>query len=198
MPNFTPESHRLVTLLRRVAKQDHDAFTQLYELTSAHLYSVALRFVFRRELADEVLQDAFINVWQQAGSYAASLSTPMTWLISVVRNKCLDHLRKYKPQLDYTDSLDDRASDLTHEEAAENIGPHELFDFTMRKAELHRCMALLDPPQRQSIALAYYVGLSHSELADHLQVPLGTAKAWVRRGLCRLRNCFESPALPRS
>jgi RNA polymerase sigma-70 factor (ECF subfamily) len=191
MRNYTPENQRLVALLLGISKKDHDAFTQLYNLTNTHLYGVALRFVFKRELADEILQDAFINVWQQAGSYAASLSTPMTWLISIVRNKSLDHLRKTKPQLDNTDSLDDRVSDFTYEDAAEHVGPHELLAFAVEKAELHRYLTLLEPPQRQSIALAYYGGLSHSELADHLQVPLGTAKAWVRRGLFSLRRCYK-------
>jgi RNA polymerase sigma-70 factor (ECF subfamily) len=142
-------------------------------------------------LADEILQDAFINIWQQAGSYVASLSAPMTWLISVVRNKSLDYLRKTRPQLGITHSPDDLASDDTYEEAAEQLGPHELLASSMETAQLRRYLHLLVPAQRQSIALAYYGGLSHSELAKHLCVPLGTAKAWLRRGLFSLRHCYR-------
>ena len=106
MHTHTPENQRLVDLLKRVALQDHTSFKQLYDLTSGHLYGVAMRFVRKRELADEILQDAFINVWQQAGGYSATLSTPMTWLISIVRNKSLDRLRKGKIESDSTDALD--------------------------------------------------------------------------------------------
>jgi RNA polymerase sigma-70 factor (ECF subfamily) len=196
MPIHTPENQRLVELLQRVALQDHSSFKQLYDLTSAHLYGVAMRFVRRRELADEILQDAFINVWQQADGYAATLSTPMTWLISIVRNKSLDRLRKVKLESDNTCSLDDNISEQDHEEAVDHADPHELFAAATEKIELNRCLSLLDPPQRQSLALAYYNGLSHSELAEQLQVPLGTAKAWIRRGLERLKKCFEAASQP--
>jgi RNA polymerase sigma-70 factor (ECF subfamily) len=196
MPTHTPENQRLVDLLQRVALQDHASFKQLYDLTSAHLYGVAMRFVRRRELADEILQDAFINVWQQAGGYGATLSTPMTWLISIVRNKSLDRLRKSKLESDNTCSLDDNMSDPDHEEAVDHADPHELFAAATEKIELNRCLSLLEPPQRQSLALAYYNGLSHSELAEQLQVPLGTAKAWIRRGLERLKKCFEAASQP--
>ncbi|MEV4778150.1 sigma-70 family RNA polymerase sigma factor [Burkholderia sp. LMU1-1-1.1] len=195
MLTHTPENQRLVDLLQRVSLQDHAAFKQLYDLTSAHLYGVAMRFVRQRELADEILQDAFINVWQQAGSYAATLSTPMTWLITIVRNKALDRLRKGKLESDNTSSLEDNSPDQYHEEEVEHADPHELFAAATEKLEVHRCLSLLDPPQRQSLALAYYNGLSHSELAAQLQVPLGTAKAWIRRGLDRLKKCLEQASL---
>ena len=194
----TPENQRLVELLQRVALQDHASFKQLYDLTSAHLYGVAMRFVRKRELADEILQDAFINVWQQAGGYSATLSTPMTWLISIVRNKSLDRLRKGKLEFDCA-SADDPAQDPGHEEAADHADPHELYAAATETLELNRCLSLLEPAQRQSLALAYYNGLSHSEVAEHLQVPLGTAKAWLRRGLERLKKCYEAdaPAAPK-
>jgi RNA polymerase sigma-70 factor (ECF subfamily) len=191
MPNYTPENMRLVALLLNVSKKDHKAFTQLYNLTNAHLYGVAMRMVLKKELADEILQDAFINIWQQAGRYTADFSTPMTWLISVVRNKSLDYLRKTQPQLANIDSPDLLTPDVTHDEAAEHVGPHELLASAMETAQLRRYLNLLDPSQRQSIALAYYGGLSHAELAKHLRVPLGTAKAWVRRGLFSLKHLYH-------
>lgn len=192
MDNHTPENQRLVMLLQRVSLQDHGAFKQLYDLTSAHLYGVALRFVRKKELADEILQDAFINVWQQAGGYSATLSTPMTWLISIVRNKSLDRLRRGKLEFDNTVVLDETSPEPAHEEAADHADPQELYAAATEKMELNRCLSLLEAPHRQSLALAYYNGMSHAELAEHLQVPLGTAKAWVRRGLERLRKCVES------
>lgn len=192
MHTHTPENQRLVDLLKRVALQDHTSFKQLYDLTSGHLYGVAMRFVRKRELADEILQDAFINVWQQAGGYSATLSTPMTWLISIVRNKSLDRLRKGKIESDSTDALDVDAPGQGQEEAIDHADPQDLFAAATEKFELNRCLSLLEPPQRQSLALAYYNGLSHSEVAEHLQVPLGTAKAWLRRGLERLKKCYDA------
>jgi len=187
----TPENQRLVNLLARVALRDQQAFKELYDLTSAHLYGVALRYLRTASTAEEILQEAYINVWQQAGTYAATLSSPMTWLISVVRNKALDHLRKFKRETETTESVD-TAGEGQVEAIAEHADPHELFSAATEAIVLRRCVALLDAPQRQSLALAFYDGLSHSELAEHLRVPLGTAKAWVRRGLERLRKCIEA------
>jgi RNA polymerase sigma-70 factor (ECF subfamily) len=188
----TPENQRLVDLLQRVAQQDHDSFKQLYDLTSAHLYGVAIRLLRKRELADEILQDAYINVWQQAASYSAALATPMTWLMCIVRNKSLDRLRKGKIECDTTDALEQDDASERQEELADPCDPCDLFAAAMEKYDLKHCMSLLEPPQRQALALAYYNGLSHAELAQHLQVPLGTAKAWVRRGLARLKKCYEA------
>ena len=193
MHTHTPENQRLVDLLQRIALHDHIAFKQLYDLTSGHLYGVAFRFMRRRELANEVVQDAYINVWQQAGSYAATLSTPMTWLISIVRNKSLDRLRKGKIEFESVMGLEGEAH-ATLDDVAEYADSHELYAAATERLELNRCLSLLEPSQRQSLALAYYNGMSHSELAEHLQVPLGTAKAWVRRGLERLRKCLVTTA----
>jgi RNA polymerase sigma-70 factor (ECF subfamily) len=195
MFNHTPENQRLVNLLARVALRDQQAFKELYDLTSSHLYGVALRYLRTASTAEEILQEAYINVWQQAGTYAATLSAPMTWLISVVRNKALDHLRKFKRETETTDSVDAGAEGQV-EAIAEHADPHELFSAATEAMVLKRCVALLDAPQRQSLALAFYDGLSHSELAEHLRVPLGTAKAWVRRGLERLRKCIEAQQQP--
>lgn len=189
MLSKSPEHQRLVILLQRVALQDPISFNQLHALTAAHLYGVAMRVVRRRELADEVLQEAFINVWQHAGSYAATLSTPMTWLISIVRNKSLDHLRRHKLENEVLTAGDD-STQQDSEEAAEQADPLELLSVAMDARHLGRCMADLTPAQRQSLALAYYHGMSHAEIAGHLQVPVGTAKAWVRRALARLRQSY--------
>lgn len=188
----TPENQRLVTLLQNIAQQDHDSFKQLYDLTSPHLYGIAIRLLRKRELADEVLQDAYINVWQQAGSYSATLATPMTWLICIVRNKSRDRLRKGKMESDTTGPLDEDEASHQHDELIDLADPQDLFAAAMEKYALKNSMCALIPSQRQALALTYYNGLSHAELAEHLQVPLGTAKAWVRRGLAQLRKCYEA------
>lgn len=189
MHSKSPEHQRLVVLLQGVALQDQLSFNQLHALTAAHLFGVALRVVRRRELADEVLQEAFINVWQHAGSYAATLSTPMTWLISIVRNKSLDHLRRHKLENEALVAGDD-STPQDGEQEVEQADPLDLLSAAMDARHLGRCLADLNPAQRQTLALAYYHGMSHSEIAAHLQVPVGTAKAWVRRAMLRLRHSY--------
>ena len=189
-----PSNEDLTRLLARTAARDHAAFKELYDLTSAHLFGVALRILNRRERAEEVLQEAYVNVWNQAGSYAAGLSAPMTWLTSVVRNKALDWLRHLKRADESTLVLiDDAGEDYLDQMADPRADPQELLSQATEGLRLRHCLGTLDAPQRQSLALAYYDGLSHSELAAHLNAPLGTVKAWVRRGLDKLKQCLEHP-----
>lgn len=191
MDSHSSPNQHLVQLLHRVSFHDHEAFRQLYDLTSAHLYGVALRLVRRREAAEEILQEAFINVWQQAGSYAAALAAPMTWLISIVRNKALDRLRRARTE--GQGALEGMAPDAADIDLADpDADPQLLFSAAVEKLRLKRCVGELEPSQRQSLALVYYNGLSHAELSEHLAVPLGTAKSWVRRGLDKLRRCLEA------
>ncbi|MBK6294898.1 MAG: sigma-70 family RNA polymerase sigma factor [Rhodoferax sp.] len=187
-----PPNERLTRLLGRTAARDHAAFKELYDLTSAHLFGVALRIVNRRERAEEVLQEAYVNVWNQAGSYAAGLSAPMTWLTSVVRNKALDWLRNLKRADESTVVLIDETGENYLDQMADpRADPQELLSQATDGLRLRHCLGTLDARQRQSLALAYYDGLSHSELAAHLNAPLGTVKAWVRRGLDKLKQCLE-------
>jgi RNA polymerase sigma-70 factor (ECF subfamily) len=182
---------RLVRLMARVAQRDHAAFEEVYKLTSGHLLGIAVRILNRRDHAEEVLQEAYVNIWNQAGSYAAGLATPMTWLISVVRNKALDWLRQHKTEQQSTESM----ADGDHEILAgvdERSDPLAMLSLATQGLQIERCMSNLEAAQRQSLALAFYDGLSHAELALHLRAPLGTVKAWVRRGMDRLKKCLDS------
>jgi RNA polymerase sigma-70 factor (ECF subfamily) len=184
----------LAQLLSRVALRDRAAFNRLYQLTSGHLLGVAWRITLRREQAEEVLQDAFINVWQRADSYQSALASPMTWLINIVRNRAIDGLRSRREESARTQGLDDDTMDLPADPAGE---PPQLLAASLAKLGLERCMGGLSAPQRQAVALAYYRGLAHSEIAESLAAPLGTVKAWVRRGLDKLKSCLgETGAEP--
>jgi RNA polymerase sigma-70 factor (ECF subfamily) len=180
-------SKTLAQLLARTALRDQAAFTRLYELTSAHLYAAALRILKRPAWAEDVLQESFINIWQRAETYAAEKSQPMTWLTSIVRNRALDWLRRPVP--------DSVAIDEDEEEwviADEGPTPLELLVSSAQARNVRDCLGSLDAPQQQSIALAFYQGLSHSELARHLGEPLGTVKSWIRRALEKLQHCLEA------
>lgn len=185
-----PPTDDLALLLARVALQDRAAFARLYRLTSRHLLGVAWRITLRREQAEEVLQDAFVSVWQHAGSYQRAIASPMTWLINIVRNRAIDGLRAGREEHARTQPLaagDDGEIDLPGDPDHE---PPQLLDASIARLGLDRCMAALSAPQRQAVALAYYRGLAHGEIAETLAAPLGTVKAWVRRGLDKLKSCL--------
>lgn len=179
----------LARWLARVALRDRVAFEQVYRATSGHLLSVAFRILNQRERAEEILQEAFINVWHNAGSFNASLASPMTWLINIVRNKAIDMLRSGKSERASTVDLDDEALQVAADEAQQ---PLQLLDESLNKLRIDGCMAVLSAQQRQALALAYYRGMVHTEIAESIGAPLGTVKAWVRRGLDKLKGCLEA------
>ena len=188
-PQTAARSARLATLLAKVALGDQEAFADLYRNTSSHLYGVAVRILREGAAAEEVLQDAFVSVWHHAGSYQAAKSQPLTWLSTIVRNRCLDQLRRR--ELDtVTMTLEDddgKEFDLPSGDPT----PVEMLLAGAQARLVRDCVDALDAGQKQAIALAFYQGLSHAELADHLREPLGTVKSWVRRGLEKLKGCLE-------
>jgi len=183
---------RLMELLARTALSDQQAFAELYRMTSAHLYAVALRILREAAAAEEVLQESFVNVWHHAGSYVAAKSQPLTWLTSIVRNRCLDQLRRREVE---TVTLDDEEEGAVI--AAEDPTPLEMLLSGADARAVGACVEALEPGQKQAIALAFFQGLSHSELAQHLREPLGTVKSWIRRGLERLRACLDGAGVTR-
>jgi RNA polymerase sigma-70 factor (ECF subfamily) len=186
------DSQRLQADLARVALGDRAAFARVYEATSAHLFGVALRMLNRRDLAEDVLQESFVNVWHHAGSYRAAAAQPMTWLISIVRNKSLDALRALgRRPVESIDAADDDDDAPARQIADERPSPLQLLDTATEALQIQACLAALDAAHRQCLALAYYQGLSHAEIATHLRAPLGSVKTWVRRGLDKLKACLE-------
>lgn len=183
---------RLMELLARTALAEEQAFAELYRLSSPHLYAVALRILREPAAAEEVLQESFVNVWHHAGSYVAAKSQPLTWLTSIVRNRCLDQLRRREVE---TVTMDDEDEGVTI--AAEGPTPLEMLLAGADARAVKACVEALDSGPKQALALAFYHGLSHSELARHLKQPLGTVKSWVRRGLVRLKACLEELGVTR-
>jgi|SRR5678815_2467117 RNA polymerase sigma-70 factor (ECF subfamily) len=185
----TDRSARLADLLARTALSDQAAFAELYRLAAPHLYGVALRILREPALAEDLLQEAFVNVWHHAGSYNAAKAKPQTWLTSIVRNRCLDQLRRREP-----DTVTLTRDDDEPEMELEGIGPtpEELLLSGADANSVRSCIEGLEGGQRQAIALAFVQGLSHAELAVHLRQPLGTVKSWVRRGLERLKKCLDA------
>lgn len=179
---------QLIALIDRVALADETALRELYELTSSKLYGVAVRVVSNRSWAEDVLQEAFINIWRIAGDYKATLSPPMAWLCLIVRSRGLDFLRRRNSdRADAVQELDDVLSDTLEGDSA---NPMDTALAGEQAWALHQCLSQLGNKQREVVSLAYLRDLSHGELAEQLKLPLGTVKTWIRRGLEQLRGCM--------
>jgi RNA polymerase sigma-70 factor, ECF subfamily len=192
-----PDAVRLPNLIEACARRDHGCFAQLYERTHLHLFGIAIRLLRSEQLAEDAVQDAFVRVWNRAESYRASEAEheghALAWLTSIVRNRALDMLRSrtrdgedIRPG---TAADDDEDGGPAAESAADAL---DLYAKATQALQVDGCMRVLDASQRQCLALAYFQGLSHSEVADHLGAPLGSVKAWIRRGLSRMKDCLAT------
>jgi RNA polymerase sigma-70 factor (ECF subfamily) len=194
-PSRTDRATALAGLLARTARADQAAFGELYRQTSALLYAVAVRITRDRGIAEELLQEAYVGIWNRAGSYDAAKSQPLTWLTSVVRNRCLDHLRRKElDTVTLTFGADDGGDGAALDLPSDGPGPVELLQDGAAAQQVRECLDALEGPHKQAIALAFFHGLTHAELARHLRQPLGTVKSWIRRGLERLKRCLDRGA----
>jgi RNA polymerase sigma factor (sigma-70 family) len=184
----------LGALMYRVALRDQAAFKQLYDATSHCLLGIVMRLLRERAWAEDVLQEIYVSVWNTAPNYSALKAQPMTWLMTIARHRALDALRSKRTERQHivqpAPGLDDDESSVP-DVADERTGPLDQLLHSTEAERLRHCLQRLESTQRQAIALAFYNGLTHAELALHMRQPLGTVKAWVRRGLERLRPCLE-------
>ena len=178
------EKMSLEDLLYRCALKDGDALAILYQQTSAKLFALVLRIVARKEVAEEILQDSFVNIWNRCDQFREDRGTALTWMIGIVRNRSIDWIRRNPKGREVGDeALEDvpdpaQNPDMSAVEASE---AQALLD----------CMDELEGAQRNAIVQVYYQGLTHQEYASGSGQPLGTIKSWIRRGLQRLKGCLE-------
>ena len=180
-----PENDPYAELLRLCSRGDEKAFERLYQLTSPKLFSVCLKLMKTPHAAEDVLQDGFLKIWNNAASFNPERASAMTWMATVVRNRGLDVLRSKcsRPQEVETEY---EGIDFSSTEPS----PSNLAAVSMSAQRVQSCLEELQEKQRKSILMAYYYGHTHEEIAAHLGAPLGTVKAWVRRGVERLRKCL--------
>jgi RNA polymerase sigma factor (sigma-70 family) len=178
------DPERLRLLMSRVAAGDSKAFRSLYDETSSKLFGCALRILHKPELAEDVLQESFVRVWRSACDYRSSLSAPMTWMTTIVRNKALDALRSEhcSPEIDF-DDFDKNILNTLIDWAAT---PLEALEASRNNRLLESCLVELDSAHRQVVYMAFFNDFSHSEIAHELALPLGTVKTWIRRSLEKL------------
>jgi len=173
----------LATLLGRVALRDRAAFPRLYDMTSAKLFSIALRILRDKGDAEEAMQEIYIKVWQRAERYRPEQGSPMTWLAAIARNHAIDLIRARRPEAASIDDAFDLASD--------SAGPEEDAINASEGKRIDICMQTLESDKAEAVRRAYVEGLSYQELADRYKVPLNTMRTWLRRSLMKLRECLE-------
>ncbi|HLZ92435.1 MAG TPA: sigma-70 family RNA polymerase sigma factor [Candidatus Acidoferrum sp.] len=188
---FSPKGNDAVppdaALMHRLLRRDVSAFEQLYERHSRIVYSLVLRILRHGSTAEEVVQDVFLQLWRSSARY--DLSRPfIPWLLTLARNRALDQLRlkgeRQRRREEQTEQLPQIAVAAPEYEKA--------LDEKRRAERVRALIGSLPPPQKKAIELAYFEGLSHSEIAASLQEPLGTVKSWIRNGLIRLKESLQA------
>lgn len=179
-------------LLARVALRDAQALESLYRLVAGRLIAVASRVTQDRAMAEDVLQEVFVSIWNRSTAAPGQHRT-LAWLCVITRHRAIDLLRRRKPEepLQWRKACGDEG---THDIAAEGASPMDQLLGHEHDVQLGRCMETLDAEPKRALLLAFYDGLTHAEIALRMQRPLGTIKAWTRRSLLRLRGCMEALA----
>jgi RNA polymerase sigma-70 factor (ECF subfamily) len=180
----TPDD--LGDLLARIGRADRAAFAQAYRAASPQLFALAIRMMKQRDLAEEVLQEVFVIIWAKAAAFDPSKGTPLAWMASILRNRCIDRLRLRRPEI----SIEEQVAAAEWPDSAP--GPLELALRSADARALGACLQAMEPGPRNAIIRVYYEGLTHAELAFDTGVPLGTLKSWIRRGLMRLKDCLQA------
>ena len=189
----------LEALIAQAAQGSHPSFAQIYKRTHAHLFGVSVRILGQGQLAEDALQEAYVSIWKNARSYRSEVGgqtiQAMTWLIAITRNKALDAYRARARRRE--NDVPEAVRDADRHEDSTRLGADQLLEQAMQKLHIDACMSELDGSHRQSLALAYYQGLSHSEVATQMGAPLGSVKAWIRRGLEKLKTCLATKDINR-
>jgi RNA polymerase sigma-70 factor (ECF subfamily) len=187
---LTPKQHDDAALdaalVQQVLRRDMRAFEQLYDRHCRLVYGLVFRIVQQAGTAEELVQDVFLQLWRNASLYDASRGPFLPWLLTMARNRALDNLRlKSERQR--------RREDQTEELPGSCAAPEfeKQLDEKRRATRVRELMTNLQPQQKRAIELAYFEGLSHSEIADTLKEPLGTVKSWIRNGLLRIREGLQ-------
>ena len=181
-------SNLAVYLIQRAAAQDREAFSQLYDRFSALVFSLAMRMLRAQTDAEDLLQEVFMQVWRQAGSYNQERGSPEAWIINIARSRAIDKLRSIRRTEQSFDSTADPAAAESVDNVESNVAASEA------KLTMNSALAHLPEAQRRVLELAYFDGLSQSEIAARLKEPLGTVKTRMRSGMQRLRDILGTKA----
>lgn len=184
MDEKTEDQQELARYLARIALRDRHAFECLYQKVNGKLNGVALAILGQQQIADDVLQDAFMQIWHKASSYHQDLGTPLVWMRAIVRYRAFDYLSSQKKlrQLTGDDPADHPDNELNTASIADTSADRQI---------LNVCLHTLTESSRESILLAYLFGYSRDEIAMRMAKPMNTVKSWLKRGLSRLEQCLR-------
>ena len=183
-PEVGPPSD--AALMERLAHQDTSALESLYDRYSRAVYGLVFRIAQQAATAEEIVQDVFLQLWRNAHLYRSSRGRLESWLFTIARNRTLDHMRlKREKQRRREDSLE------LHPAAFVAPNPESIVDQKRRAESVRTLIQSLSVQQQKAIELAFFEGMTHSEIARTLEEPLGTVKSWIRGGLLRLREALE-------
>lgn len=170
--------------LEACARGDQSGLRFAYEQEAPRMLGVVLRMVRRRALAEEIVHDSFVQVWQSAGRFDGRLGSARSWVYTILRNRALNVLRG-EARLELTDPL--QPADVASDAAT----PDVVIEALDASSALRACLERLDGLRQRLLVLAYTEGLSHGEIAERVRMPLGTVKSWIRRSLLSLRECLR-------
>jgi len=180
----TLSSDPLSALIPRIAGGDRAALRQLYQATSAKLFAVCLRILSSRDESEDVLQEVYLTIWRRADRFEAGRASVMTWISTIARNRAIDRLRARGP-LALAAQIDDM------EIADKSPGAEARLETAQSVEALNACLSQLDARTQGVIRTAFFEGVTYEAIALRLDIPLGTIKSWIRRGLLKLRVCLE-------
>ncbi|GLR72174.1 sigma-70 family RNA polymerase sigma factor [Agaribacter marinus] len=180
-----PQPPQLEELLARCALNDQAAFAQLYKKVASKLNGIAYRILNNVDSANEVLQEAFVQIWNNASEYRQDKAEPMTWMASIVRYRAYDRIKFEKRRIEGAQiKADIEGFDDIADKRTDGIQLCEI------DQQLTDCLADLDVNQRKSVLMAYYYGFSREEISSQFEAPINTVKSWIRRGIERLQQCL--------
>lgn len=174
------QSQVMADLLAACADGDRRAFRRFYDLSARYVFGVVLAILKDRDMAAEVAQETYVRIWKRAGQFKSSCGNPLSWIGSIARNCAIDRLRAERARgfVEYSDEVPDVISNP--DPAAQ----------TLDSMVIRRLLQDLRPEYRQAVLLCYFQGYTYIELASVLDVPVGTAKSWVRRGLSAMKDAM--------
>ncbi len=185
-PSTAEEREALREAMTRLAAGDAAALEEIYRATRVKLFGICLRILGDQKEAEDALQDVYVNLWQRADRYDPARASPIAWLAAFARNRAIDRLRTGKV----------RGNSVGIEDAAPLPDEAPLADMLLvdaeQTAQIHKCLGALDERTQGHIRAAFFEGRTYAQLAEAADVPLGTMKSWIRRGLQRLRACLEA------
>ena len=175
-----------IRLMKRIQQREADALEELYDLYNRLLFGLVLSIVKKREEAEDVLQEVFVKIWNKADSFDAESGNPYGWIVTIARNQAIDRIRSkgYKTQEKQSVSIHEPLFSLE----GDQYDPMETTIFSDRAELVHKALEQIPDKQCEVIKIAYYKGLTQSEISEYLDIPLGTVKSRTRQGMKKLKN----------